>query len=117
MDIKPMSVQDATGVNAVNDLGALRRLATIEDPRARAEAVATQLEAVFFGMVVKSMRATVPEGGLLGKGLGGRTYIEMLDQQFSQLSAVPRDPRLHEALVRQIVQSPGAVGQEMEKLK
>jgi Rod binding domain-containing protein len=92
--VKPGSALDPARLSELN---------SIADPRARAEAVATQLEDVFMEMLVKSMRATVPDDGLLGKGLGRRTYVELLDQQWAALGGMPRDPRFHEALVRQIM--------------
>jgi Rod binding domain-containing protein len=92
--VRPASALDPARLNDLN---------AIADPRARAEALATQLENVFMELLVKSMRATVPEDGLLGKGLGRRTYIQMLDQQWAALGGMPRDPRFHQALVRQIM--------------
>lgn len=94
------------GVNTITDPTSAQRLSNISDPRQRAEAVATQFESIFMGMMVKAMRATVPEAGLLGDGLGGKTFVEMLDQQMAQMGGLPRDPRFHEALVRQISQDP-----------
>jgi flagellar protein FlgJ len=105
MEIKATPIPDLATVRPVTDPGSLRRLQSIEDPRSRAEAVADQIESVFMDMVMKAMRATVPEGGLLGKGLGGSMYVEMLDQELSRLGAAPRDPRFHDALVRQMMQS------------
>ncbi len=102
------------GVNTVTDPVSAQRLSNISDPRQKAEAVATQFESIFMGMMVKAMRATVPDAGLLGDGLGGKTFVEMLDQQMAQMGGLPRDPRFHEALVRQIAQDPGAA-QELSK--
>ncbi len=89
---------------AIDPLSA-RRATTQLDERARAEAVAEKFESVFMGMMVKAMRATVPEGGLTGGGMGGSLYVEMLDQQLVQQGGLPRDPRFREALVRQIMNS------------
>ena len=105
MEIKSTPIPDLATVHPVTDPGSLHRLQSIEDPRSRAEAVADQIESVFMDMVVKAMRATVPEGGLLGKGMGGSMYVEMLDQELSRLGSGPRDPRFHDALVEQIMQS------------
>lgn len=102
------------GVNTIADPTSAQRLSNIGDPKQRAEAVATQFESIFMGMMVKAMRATVPDAGLLGDGLGGKTFVEMLDQQMAQMGGLPRDPRFHEALVRQISQSPDAVRKLME---
>jgi Rod binding domain-containing protein len=109
MAIDSTTLSNPAGVNAVTDPNSVRRLATLKDPNVRAEALAGQLESVFFGMMIKAMRATVPEGGLLGKGLGGQNYVEMLDQQLAQMGSMPRDPRFHAALVRQILQKPEEV--------
>ena len=79
--------------------------------------MATQLESIFMGMVLKAMRDTVPEDGLAGKSLGGKNYVEMLDQQYSQLQAIPKDPRFHDVLVRQIMQSPEATNHAMQSMK
>ncbi|MCE5231076.1 rod-binding protein [bacterium] len=95
-------------INTVTDPISAHRLSNISDTKQRAEAVATQFETIFMGMMVKAMRATVPDGGILGDGLGGKTYVEMLDQQMAEMGGLPRDPRFHEALVRQIMQSPDA---------
>jgi flagellar protein FlgJ len=102
----PINLQP--GVNTITDPTSAKRLSKIGDTRERAEAVATQFESIFMGMMVKAMRATVPDGGILGDGLGGKTYVEMLDEQMAQMGGLPRDPRFHEALVRQIIQSPEA---------
>ncbi len=110
MQIKPIGIDPGRALD-LNDPQSLARLNQIEDPRQRAEAVATQLETVFLTMMVKAMRQTVPEGGLLGKGLGGKHYVEMLDQEFARAGAAGGlDPRLHQALVRQMMQTPEAIG-------
>jgi len=93
---------------AALDPARLNELRSIADPKARADAVAKQLESVFMGILLKTMRATVPDGGVLGRGLGGRTYVELLDQQWAELGGMPRDPRFHDSLVRQIMASPDA---------
>lgn len=121
MDIKPGMMtgthsKEIAGVNGVTDPMSLTRLGAVKDPKVRAEALAGQLESVFFGMMVKSMRDTVPNGGLLGKGLGGSNYVEMLDQQFTQMGNQPRDPRFHEALVRQILQAPEAASSALSRM-
>jgi Rod binding domain-containing protein len=116
MNIEPVNTSEQIATTAVVDPLGLSRVSSIKDPQARAEAVAGQLESVFFGMMIKAMRATVPDAGLLGKGLGGRNYVEMLDQQLAQMASLPRDPRFHEALVRQIMQSPEEAGQALAKM-
>ncbi|MEN6626585.1 MAG: rod-binding protein [Candidatus Sumerlaeia bacterium] len=106
--LNPIAMQ-SSGVNSITDPLSVQKLSQIGDAKERAEAVATQFESIFMGMMIKSMRDTVPDGGLLGEGLGGKTYVEMMDQQLAQMGGLPRDPRFHEALVRQIIQDPGAL--------
>lgn len=89
------------------DLNAFQRLQNIPDAQQRAEAVAEQLEKNFYSMMMKAMRATVPDSGLLEGGLGDDNYVEMLDQHLVELGNLPRDPRFHESLVKQIMQNPG----------
>jgi Rod binding domain-containing protein len=111
LTIPPINTVEHLGVNVLTDPLSAHRLTRIEDPAARAEAVATQLGSLFMGMMVKAMRATVPEGGLLGQGMGGEIYQEMLDEQLASTGGLPHDPSFHEALVRQILQGPGSIGE------
>ena len=99
------------------DPASVHRSLNIDNKRARAEAVASQLEKVFMEMMVKSMRATVKEDGLFGKSMGGSNYIEMLDQQYAQLEGIPKDPRFHEVLVRQILRTPEETSQALQRMK
>ncbi len=57
-----------------------------EDPEAIREA-ARQFESVFMHQVFKTMRATVPEGGLLDTGFGGQVFTDMLDQEYADLAS------------------------------
>lgn len=57
-----------------------------EDPSAIREA-ARQFESVFLHQVFKTMRATVPEGGLLDTGFGGQVFTDMLDQEYAELAS------------------------------
>jgi peptidoglycan hydrolase FlgJ len=117
MEIRPIGLDTARLANsAATDPQALRSVGQIDDPRARAEAMAGQLEGVFMQMMVKSMRSTVPDGGVTGKGLGGDTYVQMLDQALVDQAvsgaeggpAGPFDAAFHDALVRQIMNDPNA---------
>lgn len=57
-----------------------------EDPAAIREA-ARQFESVFMHQVFKTMRATVPQGGLLDTGFGGQVFTDMLDQEYAELAS------------------------------
>ena len=56
MEIRTDAYLDTIDVKSLTNPSELRRLGRIEDPHVRAEALATQLESVFFGMMVKAMR-------------------------------------------------------------
>jgi Rod binding domain-containing protein len=117
MEVRTLNSAASLGVNTLTDPMSAQRLTSIADPRQRAEALADQLESVFSSMMLKAMRDTVPQGGLLGRGLGGENYVQMLDQQMAQMGVLPRDPRFHEALVNQILQSPGEAAQALNNMK
>ncbi len=61
---------------------------------------ARQFEAVFMQMVLKSMRSTVPDGGLLG-GNESKMYTDMFDSQLSQALA-KRGMGVGDLLARQL---------------
>lgn len=73
------------------------------DPQATAKKVATQFEALFMQMVLKSMRDSVPKSGLFD-GVGADVYQGMLDTQFAQ--AMTGQPRgLSDQIARQLLRS------------
>jgi flagellar protein FlgJ len=53
------------------------------DPKASIRQAASQFEALFMQMVMKSMRDAVPKSGML-EGTGSDTFQSMLDTQFAQ---------------------------------
>lgn len=46
-----------------------------------------ELEAVFWHLLLRSMRKTIPEGGLLEPSSEERIYLDMLDEQYAILLA------------------------------
>jgi len=66
----------------VQSLASLKGAVRKDDPQAL-KAAAQQFEAVFLQMVLKSMRATVPQDGMLDNDQS-RLYRELLDQQLAQ---------------------------------
>jgi len=66
----------------VHSLASLKGAVRKDDPQAL-RAAAQQFEAVFMQMVLKSMRATVPEDGMLENDQT-RLYRDLLDQQLAQ---------------------------------
>ncbi len=49
--------------------------------------VAQELEGLFLGLLLKSMRGTVPEGGLFKEGTDTKTYKDMFDQELGRSMA------------------------------
>ncbi len=75
-----MSVQAAQYHN-ISGLADLKRLASQDEADAIAP-VAKQFESLFLQMMLKSMRDTVPEGGMFSGGDVG-FYQDMMDSQLS----------------------------------
>ena len=103
--------------NAAGDLRMASRLAQNEgtlraalnglDDPGKAEHLARQLETNFLGMMLASMRETVPEGGLLGNGSEMKLFRDLLDREYAQLAVNEWDFDFHDALVRQILDGQG----------
>jgi flagellar protein FlgJ len=58
-----------------------------EKQRQQAKKVSQDFEALFVGMMMKSMRATVGKDKLTGGGHGDEVYLSMLDQEYANASA------------------------------
>ncbi len=82
-----------------NSLNGLRQSAKDGSPAALKEA-ATQFEAMFINMMMKSMRDATPQEGLMDNQQT-KTFTTMLDQQTSQ-NLAKRGVGLADALVRQL---------------
>ncbi len=61
-----------------------------------------EFEAIFLQAVFKGMRATIPEGGLLEKGLDREIFEELQDQELARQMARGQGIGLAEALFRQL---------------
>lgn len=82
-----------------NSLNGLRQSAKAGSPAALKEA-ATQFEAMFINMMMKSMRDATPQEGLMDNQQT-KTFTTMLDQQMSQ-NLAKRGVGLADSLVRQL---------------
>jgi len=61
-------------------------------------------EALFVGEMFKSMRKTVPDGGLVKKGNGEEMYREMLDMEVASNLSRSKGIGLGDALYRQLAE-------------
>ena len=97
-----MRVTSGSLASDAKSLDALKQGAA-RDPRGAVTAAASQFEALFMQMVLKSMRDAVPRSGML-EGAGADVYRSMLDTQFAQaLSGRPGG--LGELIARQLARS------------
>jgi peptidoglycan hydrolase FlgJ len=82
------------------------RLRAHTDPKAAVKEAARQFESLFMNELMKSMRATTLDSGLMDAGSGGELATGMLDQQFAgQLTGMPGG--LSEAIMRQLERQMG----------
>jgi Rod binding domain-containing protein len=73
------------------------------DPRAQLRQASHDLEAVFYGQLLQSMRDTVPDsGGMFEKSQGEQMFTSMLDDQISKLASGRSEHGLAESLYRQM---------------
>jgi flagellar protein FlgJ len=92
----------STAAFDVKGIGELRQSAKANDPAAL-KAAATQFEAMFINMMMKSMRDATPQDSVMGSEQG-KMFTGMLDQQMSQNMA-KRGTGLADVLIRQLSQS------------
>lgn len=106
-----MSVQDM-GSQFALDMQGLSRLkhTARQDPSQGVRGAAEQFEALFIQMMLKSMRDTIPQSGLM-ESQATDLYQSMLDQQWSQVMA-SRGIGLADKLVSQLERSGMVPGQE-----
>lgn len=88
------------------------RLRANTDPKAAVKEAARQFESLFMNELMKSMRATTLDSGLMDGGQGGELATGMLDQQFAgQLTGMPGglSEAIMKQLERQMGMSPGPI--------
>lgn len=91
-----------TAAYDVKGMDGLRQSAKARDPAALKEA-ATQFEAMFINMMMKSMRDATPQDGVMDSQQS-KMYTSMLDQQTSQ-NLAKRGTGLADVLIRQLSSS------------
>ena len=98
-----------TAAYDVKGMDGLRQSAKAKDPAALKEA-ATQFEAMFINMMMKSMRDATPQDGIMDSQQS-KMYTSMLDQQTSQ-NLAKRGTGLADVLIRQLSSSGQALAAE-----
>jgi len=64
--------------------------------------VANEFESIFSGMLIKAMRKTVPDGGLLPKNISTDIYTSMLDDEYGRLLSKHASLGLSDLLVKEM---------------
>ena len=79
---------------------------SIEDsPEAIKEAART-FESLFLNEIMKNMRKTLPEDGLLNQGFANNVFNSMLDQEYSQIASKSGQLGLADVIARQLGADP-----------
>lgn len=92
MDINSAIIKPDTSEHATERAKQLQRTTTAgnsgvtEKQRQQAKKVSQDFEALFVGMMMKSMRATVGKDNLTGGGHGEDAYQSMLDQEYAAVA-------------------------------
>ena len=92
---------DISGINA----GALKLEELNESTKtkeAELKKACQDFESLFINFMFKSMRKTVPEGGLIKKGRGEKIYRDMMDMEISSQLSKGSGIGLSESLYRQL---------------
>ena len=74
----------------------------------KAKKVAQEFEAMFVGMMMKSMRETVGKDKLTGGGHGEETFRSLLDQEYAQAAARSGSVGLAQMIEKELTRTPAA---------
>jgi flagellar protein FlgJ len=92
MDMKIATTVPDVSENAADKARLLQRASSndgtglTDKQRQQAKKISQDFEALFVGMMMKSMRATVGKDKLTGGGHGDEVYLSMLDQEYAAAS-------------------------------
>ncbi|MEK9554218.1 MAG: rod-binding protein [Gammaproteobacteria bacterium] len=109
------SISDTSMVYDFSRLGTLKAQAAKDQADNEAiEQTAQQFEAMFIQMVMKSMRATIPEGGLLDSNQT-KTFEQLLDQQFAMAMSDRRSTGISQMIEQFIRRSTGSIDSDAKE--
>jgi flagellar protein FlgJ len=83
----------------------------------RLERTARELETVLVTQLLKTMRETVPEGGLFGKSLADDVFRSMLDEQIARATSEKSPFGLADAVVESLRDRIKNAGESTESAK
>ncbi len=102
------SAAQIRSLSAIDGLRAGNRDATVDAQREALHEASRQFEAVFLNQMLKAMRETVGDGGLIEKSQGEEIFQGMLDEEWSKSLAGRHGSRgLSEMLYRQLSRQMG----------
>lgn len=90
----------ATGMTARSPSGAA--VASAAGREAALRRACSELEGVFFEQMLKAMRETIPEGGVVSGGTGEDIFTGLMDTHLSTTAASRLEGSLGDALYRQL---------------
>lgn len=106
MDIKAVAPEMNTGIT--NNLRQVKPSNQGEEPdaktRASARKVAQEFEAMFTGMIIKSMRSTAGPDKLTGGGRGEEIFSSLLDQEYAMAIARQGGMGLGQTIEKQLLE-------------
>lgn len=73
-----------------------------QDFDAKLKQACQEFEAIFYRMLLKEMRKTVPQGGLINRGLSTEVYETLLDEKLADEFAKRGDLGIGKALYEQL---------------
>ena len=76
--------------------------------------VARSFESIFINEMMKNMRKTLPQDGLLNSGFANNVFNSMLDQEYSQIASKSGQFGLADAIARQLGGDPAEIAQREE---
>ena len=101
--------------STVSQLGLDPTLASSSlDDRARLKKACEKFEGMFLSYMLKVMRETVPDSGLLGKGFGKEIFESLFDQALGEKMAEHQDFGLARVLYKQLSRTLGDSPQQSE---
>jgi len=100
----PISAVSAAGVSTQG----LTRAAGADREAERLRKTAQEVEGVFLGILMKSMRSTVGNGGLFQKGADAQMYREMFDEEVGRVLARGGGIGLAQTILRALDRGPGS---------
>ncbi len=98
------SAATAKGEKAAFDafLKEAQEVAEGSDQERAVKDAAHQFESYFLSHLLKTMRETIPEGGIFQQGFGNDVYTEMLDQEYARILSEGGGIGLSQVLERQL---------------